>query len=782
MSTYTTTWKLNFDPSKTTRGVKDVTDGLNKATKAGNALGDCFKRLKAVDLMAIDGSVQNIKDRLQGVTDIAIKNQSSLAEVSAITGVVGADLDKLNDKAKGLSRTYGEDLNVNLDSFKTILSRLGPDIGKSDKGLGMLGESVNVLSKGMEGDIKGATDAITTSMLQFQVDLKDPIKAAEESRRMINVMAAGAKEGAAEIPQIGQSLIAAGVSAKLANLSFEETNAAIQAMAEGGKYGSEAGVAIRNVITNMSASTALSKDSVAILNAYGISTKKLADTSLPWAERLKQLAPIQNDINALTEIFGRENSASAQILIRSAESQAELTKQITGTNVAYEQAAIIMDTKAEEEKRRNQRWNLFKLQIGNVTKEFQPYINVTANAISITANMKNAYDGLVIVLNGLKTVLGLDILMKRINSFATKRLTKDQVNLAITTNSLRFSMLWASLTTFGFAGAMQTLRASVNSVSIAIMKIPVVGWIIALVVVLGALFAYFWNTSGKFRGFFYGIWEVVKLVFGGIWTVIKMHVNFIISIFQFLWQKIKDIFNWIVKVVGESWNWVANKFQWAWNFIKTKAEGIWNTLKNVFGNIKAFFQETFGAAWDVVSGIFDKIWNKIKGFLKFLEPMKKALGGFWDSIKGAFNKGMQRGKDEVSEEKRQEAIEKGLKNGTLVEYNGKVITKKRYDDIMKKEQASMFDVDASGGSDSPTKTIDYDKLFGKKDKKQKEGKSATGNDDGLSMSSSKGNRTITQNVTINNYFSAAKQQAGKVADEIASKINDRLRDGMVAID
>lgn len=118
----------------------------------------------------------------------------------------------------------------------------------------VLGESVNVLSKTMEGDIKGATDAITTSMLQFQVDLSNPIKAADESRRMINVMAAGAKEGAAEIPQISESLVQAGVSAKLANLSFEETNAAIQAMAEGGKYGSEAGVAIRNVITNMSRS------------------------------------------------------------------------------------------------------------------------------------------------------------------------------------------------------------------------------------------------------------------------------------------------------------------------------------------------------------------------------------------------------------------------------------------------------------------------------------------------------------------------------------------------
>ncbi len=50
------------------------------------------------------------------------------------------------------------------------------------------------------------------------------------------------------------------------------------------------------------------------------------------------------------------------------------------------------------------------------------------------------------------------------------------------------------------------------------------------------------------------------------------------------------------------------------------------------------------------------------------------------------------------------------------------------------------------------------------------------------MSGSKGDRTINQTITINNYFSAAKQQAGRIADEVAGKINDRLRDGMVALD
>lgn len=779
MSTYESTWRLKFDPNSANKGIKDVTENLNKAVKQGNALGDCFKRLKAIDLMAIDSSVQNIKDRLQGVSDIAIKNESALAEVSSITGVVGKELDKLNDRAKGLSRTYGEDLNVNLDSFKTILSRLGPDMGKSDKAMGTLGESVNVLSKGMKGDITGATNAITTSMLQFQVDLKNPVKAAEESRRMINVMAAGAKEGAAEIPQISEALVQAGVSAKLANLNFEETNAAIQAMAQGGKYGSEAGVAIRNVITNMSASTALSTDAVKILDAYGISTKKMGDTTIAWADRLRLLKPLQNDINALTAIFGRENAASAQILIRSAEVQADLTKKITGTNVAYEQAAIIMNTKAEEEKRRNQRWNLFKLQIGNVTKAFQPYINVTASVISITANAKNAYDGLALVMRAMRTLLGVDIALKWINSNITKKLTKEQLSLAVTTNSLKFSMLWASLTTFGFSAALQTLKTSINSVSIAIMKIPLVGWILALIAVLTAAFTWLWNNVGEFRGFFYGIWNVIKLAFSGIWEVIKIIIDLIVAYFKWWWNNVKTVFNWIVGIVSQAWNWVAAKFQWAWNFIKTKALQIYETLKIVFGGVFNFFKSIFGNIWNIVSKVFDKIWQKIKGIIDFLKPLADAIGKLFNKAGGEFSKGRQKGIKEVDDEKKQDAREKGLANGSLVEYNGKVISKKRYDDIMKKEQSSL--------DFNPAGSVSADNFLGgdKKDKNKKSSgeTSAKSSKEGLSMSGENGgNRTINQTININNYFSATKQSVGKIADEVTAKINDRLRDGMVALD
>ena len=76
---------------------------VKSTTELFSKLGDCIKRVSAIDLLAIDNSMQNIKNGLQGITDSAVKNESALAEVSAITGAVGEDLEKLNTKAKNLT-------------------------------------------------------------------------------------------------------------------------------------------------------------------------------------------------------------------------------------------------------------------------------------------------------------------------------------------------------------------------------------------------------------------------------------------------------------------------------------------------------------------------------------------------------------------------------------------------------------------------------------------------------------------------------------------------------
>ena len=759
MSNHTTTWTLNFISDSITKGLDKVKSAMNSTIERASKLGDCIKRVQAIDLMAIENSVQNLRNGIQSFTDLAVKNESALAEVSAITGALGTELEQLNTKAKNLSKTYGEDVNTNLDAFKTILSRLGPAIGDSDDAMEGLGESVNILSKTMEGDIKGATDAITTSMLQFQVDLENPIKAAEESKRMINVMAAGAKEGAAEIPQISASLVQAGVSAKLANLSFEETNAAIQAMAEGGKYGSEAGVAIRNVITNMSAQTKLSTDAIKILQAYGVNTKKMADTHTSWADRLRELKPIQHDINALTEVFGRENAAAAQILIRSADSQEELAQKITGTNVAYEQAAVIMDTSAEKEKRRNQRWNLFYTALGNITKDFQPYINAVATSISLMSNLRNTMEGVKIMWNAINTLTSIGNVLGWIRIKILQGLNKAKLKLLLSTNGLSLSMLGSATSSGILALALQGLKVSINSVSSSIKSIPIIGWILALIAALTALFIWLWNNFGEFRGFFYGIWEVIKWAFGGVVNTTSGAVNSVVDYFRWLWQETTNTFERIKNFIFEAWNWIVDKFQWAWNVLSQISSEISNTLISVFGGVYDFFINIFGGIWDYVSDVFDKIWGKIKGFLDFIKPFTDAIGGIWETAKEKFNIGFEKGKKAFEDENKGNGNNKGnIKNLT---------------DLA---------LDTANSVSSPTPTIDYDKVFAKKDKKRKGGKKdgSSGSSDGLSMSGSKGNRTMNVAVTINNHFSGNSRN--NAADRIVGQITDRLRDGLVALD
>lgn len=266
--------------------------------------------------------------------------QAGVAELSAITGVGGAALDNMASKARALALEFGGSASGNVTAFKGILSKLGPDIAESPVALESMTRAVNTLSAATGDDAAASMDALTTGLLQFQVSLDDPVAAADEMGKMMNVMAAGAKFGAAEVPQISDAIKVAGVAASGAKVSFEETNASLQALAAGGKVGAEAGTALRNVLGKLGEGRFLPKEVQAELKTAGVDINKLGDTSLSLTDRLRELNKISGDAALTQKLFGTENAAAAQILIRSTDSIDDLTGKITGTSVATEQAAI----------------------------------------------------------------------------------------------------------------------------------------------------------------------------------------------------------------------------------------------------------------------------------------------------------------------------------------------------------------------------------------------------------------------------------------------------------
>lgn len=302
---------------------------------------------------AVQAGFDIIKQGFDAVITKGAEFQQNLAGLSAVTGVSGAELDKFGESAKALAAQFGGDATTQVQSFQTILSKFGPDLAKTPEALAAVSENVNILAKAAGLDAKASVDALSNSMLQFGVDASDPTKLAAESARFINVLAASAKVGAAEIPQVAEAVLQAGVAAKGANISFEETNAAIQALAVGGKVGSEAGIGLRNVIGNLIKTTGPGEEALA---GVGLSIQDLGKT-LTEKGLSAALSQLQGGIDKLgsdaekaafkATLFGTENASAAGILLQNASVIKDWTGQMTGTSEAIDQARINMATFTE---------------------------------------------------------------------------------------------------------------------------------------------------------------------------------------------------------------------------------------------------------------------------------------------------------------------------------------------------------------------------------------------------------------------------------------------------
>lgn len=481
MTTANTTWELRFKDSLTS-GISGVNKVIDTTEKRFNEVGKSLNKFSAIDLMAVDQSAQQIKRGLEDFNGKFVSFESGLAEVSAITGVTGTGLEDLGKKARASAEQFGGEATDSLNTYKTILSRLGPDIAKSPEALEKMEHNVRTLSKTMGNDAVGSADALTTAMLQYGVDLSDPIAAQEEMARMMNVMAAGAKEGAAEVPSIAGALKVAGVQAKQSNVSFVETNAVLQSLAAGGKEGAEAGIALRNVLGKMAGEDVLPKEAAVKLKALGVNMDIVSNTSLPLTTRLRELKKAQGDATIMAQMFGTENAAAASIMLNSVDAQDALQKKIEGTNAAEDQAGIIMDTSAEKKSRWKATIDDAKIAIGEYTNAMQPYVSAGADGISVMANTTIAYRGAKEGLSGVKTMLGL------------------ASNASMLTTAKTILMTGAT----GVATAAQWAWN-------AAMTANPIGLVIVGVAALVGVVALCWNKFEGFRNVLFKGWEMLKL-------------------------------------------------------------------------------------------------------------------------------------------------------------------------------------------------------------------------------------------------------------------------------
>ena len=550
---------------------------------------------------------QNVADGVEQLSGAGISLDSQMHDLSAVAGVTGDSLKQIEGFARQSAKTFGTDASVAVEGYKLLLSQLSPELGKYPEALSAMGDCIQTTSKLMGGDGVAAAQVLTTAMNQYGVSLEDPMAASEEMARMMNVMAAAGQAGSAELPAISAALQQCGMAAKAANVSFEETNAAIQVLDKAGKKASEGGVALRNVLGQLSKGRFVEKQAAEELQKAGIDIVALGDNSKTLKERLEILKPMLNDSALLSKFFGVENANAARALIQGTEALDGFTQAVTGTNSATDQAAVIMDSYAERQAVINQKIEDFKISIFQATGDFSlwcgvftsalvpiaqiaPLLNIAGKSMlwiirlnwagmwsSIVGWVRTAAINIALMNGTLSTgnmiSLGFVGNMGRATIALIRFATVGIFNVLKGLGALALSFITGGTASATFSGIASTsfgvfattATTACRAVGVAIMNIPIIGWVAAAIAALIAVGAYFWNTSAKFRAVLKGTWaafkacftgigELAKQTFGAIGDLIKAAFNLDADGISTALNKLKAGFSDYGKQIGAAFN------------------------------------------------------------------------------------------------------------------------------------------------------------------------------------------------------------------------------------
>jgi len=315
---------------KATKGLTRMTKAVNTNDRAYKKLGQTITRF--ISVAAIGAILKNSVQKM-------IEFEKAASNLSAITGATGDDLEYMKQKALEMAGATTMSAKETIEGFKLIASAK-PELLTNAAALSAVTKEAITLAEASGLTLPEAAKALTGALNQFDLS-------ADQSSRVINVLAAGSKFAAAEIPDLTASLEEFGGVAQSMNLSVEQSAAAVETLSAKNLKGARAGIQLRNVLLKLGSST----DSRVNPKIVGLSTA------------LENLSGIQDNTTELTKMFGRQNVLAAQTLIKNRKRVDELTKSMTGTNIAYEQARINTDNLAGDFDRLSSSWEVLVINM-----------------------------------------------------------------------------------------------------------------------------------------------------------------------------------------------------------------------------------------------------------------------------------------------------------------------------------------------------------------------------------------------------------------------------------
>ena len=598
--------RLQEQAATTSVTLEKIAAAGDKFEKAGDSITNAGKQISVASAAVTGLGVAAVKT--------AADFDSAMANVAAISGATGDDLQALRDKA----REMGEKTKFSASEAADAMSYMAMAGWKTGDMLSGI-EGIMHLAAASGEDLATTSDIVTDALTAFGLT-------AEDSAHFADILAAASSNANTNVSMMGETFKYCAPVAGALGYSAEDVAEAIGLMGNAGIKSTQAGTALRTMMTKLQGELKLSGEAlgevtIQTANADG-SMRELSDILADCRTAFSKMS--ESEAAAAAETLVGKNAMSGFLaLMNSAPGDIDkLRNAIENCDGSAENMAAIMQDNL------NGQLTILKSQLEELAISFGEML------MPVIRKVVTAVQGFVDKLNNMdeaqrKTIITIGLVIAALGPFLVilgtviSTVGKSMKAYASAAKGIKKLMVAVKSGT-GIFGKLGTALGGISAPVLAI---------VAVIAVLAAAFAHLWKTNDGFRENIIATWTQIKETVSNFCQGIVDRLNSLGFEFSSITEVLKAVWDGFCNLLGPV-------FEGAFRFISDTLSTVLDVILNTVDFFIAVFSGDWEGAWEAVKNIFSSIWNGlVSWFTNILETIKGVLdvalgwiGTSWEQV------------------------------------------------------------------------------------------------------------------------------------------------------
>lgn len=630
---------------ETEKALEELEKQADKSAVALQKIGATGEKLKTVG-----SSIEGVGKKLMPVTaavgglgaaavKVAADFDSAMSQVAAVSGATGKELDALREKAREMGSKTKFSASQAAEAMN-YMAMAGWKTGDMLDGI----EGIMNLAAASGEDLATTSDIVTDALTALGLSAAD-------SGHFADILAAASSNANTNVSMMGETFKYCAPVAGALGFTAEDTAEAIGLMANAGIKSSQAGTAMRTMLTSLTGEVTFVGD------AFGELTVQTTNTD----GSMRSLGEILADCRvAFSQMSESEQAANAEALVgKNAMSGFLAVMNVAPADIEKLNSAINNCDGTAEKMAETMQDNLAG-QLTILKSQLEEL------AISIGEILMPSIRQIVGWIQGLVDWLnGLDEGTKKI--IVTIALVAAAIAPVLIVIGKVVGAIGTTMTVIPqIAGAISGVVGFVSGTVIPAITavVAAIGWVPIAIAAVIAIIVLLWNKCEWFREAVIAVWEAVKSATIAAWNAIgrfltnlwsgivetgKIVFQGLSSFFTACWQGIQVMFTTVLTAISTFFSTIWSAIQitvvTVGTAIQTFLTAAWTAIKTVITTILAVIQTVFVTTWNAIKAVVTAVvsaiqnfvttaWNTIKSVVTaVMNAIRSVVSSAWNNVK-----------------------------------------------------------------------------------------------------------------------------------------------------